>query len=215
MLSQLNRIYTRQPPHSEFWAGTNSASDAAEQPGAQMVGAHALMLENGKRVEALVLENGERVEALFEVGGKKQWFGGVVVVKNAGTGSYHVKFDDEEESDFTGDKHASLAFDCAGDDSDLCYPGDDPEFRRESWPWADWLKLYLPDLLLTVYRAARRNASLSHTLYFDQLQNPEHFLDSVLEFHHSNFCDVRILRFEEADTASSAGTPAQTKRRRS
>ena len=105
-------------------------------------------------------------------------------------------------------------FDCAGDYSDLCYAGDDTEFRRESRPWADWLKLYLPDLLLTVYRAARRNASLSHTLYFDQLQNPEHFLDSVSEFHHSNFCDVLILRFEEADTASSAGTPAQTKRQR-
>ncbi len=96
----------------------------------------------------------------------------------------------------------------------LCYAGDDTEFRRESRPWADWLKPYLPDLLLTVYRAARRKASLSHTLYFDQLQNPEHFLDSVSEFHHSNFCDVRILRFEEADTASSAGTPAQTKRQR-
>ena len=112
-------------------------------------------------------------------------------------------------------------------DSDFCYAGDDPEFRRESYPWADWLKLYLPDLLLTVYRAARRNTSLSHTLYFDQLQNPEHFLDSLSEFHHSNFCDVRILRFEEADTASSAkgprseadtassaGTPAQKQRRR-
>ena len=105
-------------------------------------------------------------------------------------------------------------FDCACDDSDLCYAGNDPDLRRESWPWAAWLKLYLPDLLLTVYRAARRNASLSHTLYFDQLQNPEYFLDSVSEFHHSNFCDVRILRFEEADTASSAGTPAQTKRQR-
>ena len=107
-------------------------------------------------------------------------------------------------------------FDCACDDSDLGYAGDDPEFRRESWPWAAWLKLYMPDLLLTVYRAARRDASLSHnqSLYFHQLQNPERFLDSVSEFHHSNFCDVRILRFEGADTASSAGTPAQTKRQR-
>lgn len=110
---QLNRIYTPQPPHSESWAGANSASDAAEQPVAQKVGAQALVLENGKRAEALVLENGERVEALFEVGGTKvtkQWFGGVVVAKNPDTGSYHVKFDDEEEGDFTGDNHASLAF---------------------------------------------------------------------------------------------------------
>ena len=107
---QLNRIYTPQPPDSESWAGANSASDAAEQPVAQKVGAQALVLENGKRAEALVLENGERVEALFEVGGKKQWFGGVVVKKNADTGSYHVKFDDEEEGEFTGDNHASLAF---------------------------------------------------------------------------------------------------------
>ncbi len=112
-MSQLNRRYAPQPPHSESWAGTNSASDAADQPVAQKVGAQALVrLENGKRVEALVLENGERVEALFEVGGKKQWFGGVVmaVVKNADTDSYHVKFDDEEEGDFTGDNHVSLAF---------------------------------------------------------------------------------------------------------
>ncbi len=107
---QLNRIYTPQPPHSEFWAGANSASDAAEQPVAQKVGAQALVLENGKWVEALVLENGERVEALFEVGGKKQCFGGVVVVKNADTCSYHVKFDDEEEGDFTGNNNASFAF---------------------------------------------------------------------------------------------------------
>ena len=110
MLLQLNHIYTRQPPHSDVWAGTNSASDAAEQPGAQMVGAQALVLKNGKRVEALVLENGERVEALFDVEGKKKWFGGVVVVKNAHTGSYHVKFDDDEESDFTGVNYASPAF---------------------------------------------------------------------------------------------------------
>ena len=91
-----------QPPCSEFWASTNSASDAADQPVAQNVGAHAL-----------VLEIGDRVEALFEVGGTKvtkQWFGGVVVAKNPDTGSYHVKFDDEEEGDFTGDNRASLAF---------------------------------------------------------------------------------------------------------
>jgi hypothetical protein len=68
------------------------------------------VLENGKRAEALVLENGDRVEALFKVGGKRQWFGGLVVEKNADTGSYHVKFDDEEEGEFTGDNHASLAF---------------------------------------------------------------------------------------------------------
>ena len=110
-MSQLNRRYAPQPPHSESWAVTNCASDAADQPVAQKVGAQALVrLENGKRAEALVLENGERVEALFEVGGKKQWFGGVVVKKNADTGLYHVKFDDEEEGDFTGDNYASLAF---------------------------------------------------------------------------------------------------------
>jgi hypothetical protein len=88
-LSQLNRRYAPQQRHSEFCAGTNSASNAADQPVAQKAGAQALVLENGKRVEALELENGERVEALFEVtpGGQKQWFGGVVIVKNAGTGN--------------------------------------------------------------------------------------------------------------------------------
>ena len=165
--------------------------------------------------EALVLDIGERVQALFDEEGTKTWYSGVVVAQNADTGSYHVKFDDGEEGDFQGDNHAPLAslLDCAGrsDNSDLCYAGNDADLRRGSWPWAAWLELYLPDLLLTVYRVARRNASL---LYLHQLQNPWNFLDEVSEFHHSNFCDVRVLRFQEDDAVSSAGTPAQTKRRR-
>jgi hypothetical protein len=165
--------------------------------------------------EALVLVIGERVQALYDEEGTKRWYSGVVVAQNADTGSYHVKFDDGEEGDFQGDNHAPLALllDCAGrgDISDLCYAGNDADLRRGSWPWAAWLELYLPDLLLTVYRVARQNAS---PLYLHQLQNPEHFLDEVSEFHHSNFCDVRVLRVEEDDAVSSAGTPAQTKRRR-
>ena len=169
--------------------------------------------------EALVLVIGERVQALYDEEGTKRWYSGVVVAKNADTSSYHVKFDDGEEGDFQGDNHAPLAslLDCAGrgDISDLCYAGNDADLRRGSWPWAAWLELYLPDLLLTVY--------------MHQLQNPKHFLDEVSEFHHSNFCDVRVLRFEEdlrdaltedlrdeedlRDAVSSAGTP-QTKRRR-
>jgi hypothetical protein len=180
--------------------------------------------------EALVLVIGERVQALYDEEGTKRWYSGVVVAQNADTGSYHVKFDDGEEGDFQGDNHAPLAslLDCAGrgDISDLCYAGNDADLRRGSWPWAAWLELYLPDLLLTVYRITRQNASL---LYLHQLQNPEHFLDEVSEFHHSNFCDVRVLRFEEdlhdaltedlrdeedlSDAVSSACTP-QTKRRR-
>jgi hypothetical protein len=93
----------------------------------------------------------------------------------------------------------------------FAYAGNDADLRRGSWPWAAWLELYLPDLLLTVYRVARLNAS---PLYLHQLHNPENFLDEVSEFHHSNFCDVRVLRVEEDDAVSSAGTPAQTKRRR-
>jgi hypothetical protein len=167
--------------------------------------------------EVLVLDIGERVQALFDEEGTKRWYSGVVVAQNADTGSYHVKFDDGEEGDFQGDNHVPLAslLDCAGrgDNSDLCYTGNDADLRRGSWPWAAWLELYLPDLLLTVYRVARQNAS---PLYLHQLQNPEHFLDEVSEFHHSNFCDVRVLRFEkdDRDALSSAGTPAQTKRRR-
>ena len=110
VLSQLKRKFTEQPPHSKFWAGTNSESDAADQPEAQGNEVQALVLKNGKRVEALVLENGERMEALFDVEGKKKWFGGVVVAQNANDGLYHVKFDDDEEADFAGDNHASLAF---------------------------------------------------------------------------------------------------------
>ena len=99
VLSQLKRKFTEQPPHSKFWAGTNSESDAADQPEAQ-----------GNEVQALVLKKGDRVEALYDEAGTKKWFGGVVVAQNANDGLYHVKFDDDEEADFAGDNHASLAF---------------------------------------------------------------------------------------------------------
>jgi hypothetical protein len=99
VLSQLKRKFTEQPPHSKFWAGTNSESDAADQPEAQ-----------GNEVQALVLKKGDRVEALFDVEGSRKWFGGVVVAQNANDGLYRVKFDDDEEADFAGDNHASLAF---------------------------------------------------------------------------------------------------------
>ena len=100
MLSQLNRIYTLQPPDSQRWARTSSESDAADvdQPVAQ-----------GNAARPLVLQIGERVEALFDVEGSRKWFGGVVVAQNANDGLYRVKFDDDEEADFTGDNHASFA----------------------------------------------------------------------------------------------------------
>ena len=100
MLSQLNRIYTLQPPDSQRWARTSSESDAADvdQPVAQ-----------GNAARPLVLQTGERVEALFEVEGSRKWFGGVVVTQNANGGSYKVRFDDGEVLDFTGDNHASFA----------------------------------------------------------------------------------------------------------
>ena len=165
--------------------------------------------------EALVLNIGDSVQALFDEEGTKTWYSGVVIAQDVETGSYHVRFDDGEEGDYQGDNHAPLSslFGCAGcaNHFDLAYAGNDADLRRGSWPWAAWLELYLPDLLLTVYRVARLNAS---PLYLHQLHNPENFLDEVSEFHHSNFCDVRVLRVEEDDAVSSAGTPAQTKRRR-
>ena len=214
MLSQLNRVITAQPPDVKRWA-KGGESEPADKPAEQGVGtAQAPEHAPVGSAQAPLLAIGERVEALYDEAGTKKWFGGVVIAQNA-DGSYRVKFDDGEEADFQGDNHAPLAllFDCAGrgDNTDLCYAGNDPDLRRGSWPWAAWLELYLPDLLLTVYRVARLT---SNPLYLHQLQNPEHFLNEVSEFRHTNFCDVRVLRFEEDDAVSSAGTPAQNKRQR-
>lgn len=98
MLSQLKQIYTSQPPDPARWAGTTSGAADLDQPVALV------------EAETLVLDVGARVEALFEDSGAKKWFGGVVVALNANDCSYHVKFDDGEEGDFTGNKHSSLAF---------------------------------------------------------------------------------------------------------
>ena len=105
MLSQIDRVYTKQPPEVKRWA--KGGETEAEQGG-----------------EALVLDIGERVQALFDEEGTKTWYSGVVVRQDVETGSYHVRFDDGEEGDYQGDNHAPLSslFDCAGcaNHYDLC-----------------------------------------------------------------------------------------------
>jgi hypothetical protein len=209
VLSQLDRKYTTQPPDVRRW--TKGESEAADQPAEQ----------GGVTKPLLVLDIGDRVEALFDIdhGTGREWFGGVVVQVDSAqkdgvpVPQYRIHFDDGEKCDIPGDKTRSV-LDCDCDNSDIRCAGDDRDLRQESGPWASWLQLYLPDLLLTVYQAARRNASLSNPVYFDQMQNPENFVDKDKEFHHSNFCDVLVPRFKEDDALSHAGTPAHTKRRR-
>jgi hypothetical protein len=148
---------------------------------------------------------GTRVECLFkdtedpsEVG---VWYAGTVNSQNT-NGTWKIKFDDEDEGDFKAD---------------------DPDLRLASGPWATWLDTYLPNLLISAYRAARRDPYQVKMRFFDMLQNPERFdaaavADSAAEFQPSNFCDVAVLPdivdLCDDDAASVVVTPARNKRRR-
>ena len=138
---------------------------------------------------------GTRVECFFKNSEKDsngEWYAGKVTsqIKN---GSWRIKFDDGEEHNFEGD---------------------DPDLRLEtSGPWATWLDAYLPDLLLSAYRAARRTPTQLEMRFFNMLQNPEQFGDSA-EFQPRNFCDVVSLcdvvnLCNEDDAVSIAETPAK------
>jgi hypothetical protein len=117
---------------------------------------------------------GMKVEGFFKIPGASadtagDWFHGNITSQNA-DGTWHVTFEDGDEGD---------------------YKGLDDDLRLASGPWESWLDAYLPDLLISAYRAARRDPSRMHKL--EPVLNPE------------KFCS-----FEDA--LSSAGTPGQAKR---
>ena len=145
---------------------------------------------------------GTRVECLFkdtedpsEVGA---WYAGTVKSQNE-SGSWKIKFDDGDEGDFQAN---------------------DPDLRLEDGPWATWLDIYLPNLLISAYRAARKEPYKVEIRYFYMLQNPEDFeaiVTDSAEFQPRNFCDVAVLPDVVDlcdDAVSVAETPAKKNQRR-
>ena len=151
---------------------------------------------------ATKIAEGTRVECLFkdtedpsEVGA---WYAGTVKSQNE-NGSWKIKFDDGDEGDFQAN---------------------DPDLRLEDGPWATWLDIYLPNLLISAYRAARKEPYKVEIRYFNMLQNPEDFeaiVTDSAEFQPRNFCDVAVLPDVVDlcdDAVSVAETPAKKNQRR-
>jgi len=152
------------------------------------------------------IAEGTRVECLFkdpeESADAGAWFAGVVESQNE-DGSWKIKFDDGDQDNFMAD---------------------DPDLRLESsGPWATWLDTYLPGLLLSAYRAARRNPYQFEMRFFDMLQNPEqHAAFDSAEYQPRNFCDVVGLcdvvnlcddDISIAETPAKASNPERKRRR--
>ena len=151
---------------------------------------------------ATQIADGTRVECLFkntedpsEVGA---WYAGTVKSQNE-NGSWKIKFDDGDEGDFQAN---------------------DPDLRLEDGPWATWLHIYLPNLLISAYRAARKEPyRFAEIRYFNMLQKPEEYADVTdsAEFQPRNFCDVAVLPDVVDlcdDDDSVAETPAKKNQRR-
>jgi hypothetical protein len=186
---QGGRAYTSQPPDFELW-------------GAKLVGesSHGLArdgLDQGRSLAAGApkIDVGTKVECLFKdpevPSDDGKWYSGTVESRNE-NGTWKIVFEDGDEGDFAAD---------------------DPDLRLEaSGPWAIWLDAYISDLLLSAFRAYRRNPWQVEAQCFSMVQNPEMFDDSS-EFQPRNFCDVaRLCDVVDLcdDTASASETPAKT-----
>jgi hypothetical protein len=149
---------------------------------------------------------GTQVECLFKDPNKPsevgRWYAGIVKAKNKDE-TWKIKFEDGDEGDFKAD---------------------DPDLRFPPGPWATWLDIYLPNLLISAYRAARKEPYQVLMQFFDMLQNPEKFdaaaVTDSAEFQPRNFCDVAVLPDivdlcdGDDDAFSVAETPSRNKRRR-
>ena len=153
---------------------------------------------------ATEIAEGTRVRCLFkddteEPSDNGKWYLGTVKSQNE-NGSWKITFEED------------------GDEDD--FNANDPDLRLASGPWATWLDIYLPNLLISAYRAARREPYQVEIRYFNMLQNPEQFeaiMTDSAEFQPRNFCDVAVLpNIVDLcdDDASVAETPARNKRRR-
>jgi hypothetical protein len=188
---QGGRAYTSQPPDFELWGakllGESSqglARDGLDHGTGKSLAAGAPKIDVGTKVECLFKDP----EVPSDDG---KWYSGTVESRNE-NGTWKIVFEDGDEGDFAAD---------------------DPDLRLEaSGPWAIWLDAYLSDLLLSAYRAYRRNPWQVDVQYFSMVQNPEKFDDSS-EFQPRNFCDVaRLCDVVDLcdDTASASETPAKT-----
>ena len=164
--------------------------------GLALAGTGGLDQGRGLAAGAPKIAEGTRVECLFkdpeESADAGAWFAGVVESQNE-DGSWKIKFDDGDQDNFMAD---------------------DPDLRLESsGPWATWLDTYLPGLLLSAYRAYRRDPYQVEPRFFSMVHNPEQFCDSAdSEFQPRNFCDVvRLCDVVNLcdDAESIAETPAK------
>jgi len=186
---QGGRTYTTQPPDFEIWG--------AKLVGESSQGLARDGLDQGKSLaaDAPKIDGGTRVECLFKdpevPSDDGEWYPGTVESQNE-NGTWKIKFDDGDVENFAAD---------------------DPDLRLEaSGPWAIWLDTYLFDLLLSAYRAYRRDPWQVKAQCFDMVQNPEQF-DESSEFQPRNFCDVaRLCDVVNLcdDAASASETPAKT-----
>ncbi len=188
-------MFVSAPQRREY---TSPPPDVAQWNGAELEGGD----QPGVAVATKIAE-GTRVECLFkdpeEPSDVGKWYTGTAISQNE-DGSWKIKFEDGDEDNFKAD---------------------DPDLRLASGPWAIWLDTYLPKLLLSAYRAARRGLSQVDVRFFDMLQNPERYVETVTEsaeFQPRNFCDVvrlcDVVDLSCCDDADSvAETPAKMRRR--
>ena len=164
---QVHRKFTVQPPDHNIWGVSSSASED----------------DSGEGQESFDLRPavGMRVEGFFKYSSQGEetpgrWYAGKITSQNE-DGSWHVDFEDGDDGDYEGLK--------------------EDELRLASGPWESWLDAYLPDLLISAYRSARRDPARFDKRRLELVHNPE-------KCCHGNDA-----------AASCAGTPAtQVKRRR-
>ncbi len=194
------RIFTEAPPDREVWADTIHDFDAhgKEQP---KIG--SWMLET-KGPPSQKLSPGARVKALFEHPSGPQYYLGVVQHQNE-DGSWVVLFEDGEAHNFFEDD-PDLDVVLADSDLPKGPPvpspvqpepnkvtgrkrrrpmSPEPNLKQSAvviaspsgpGPWETWLETYLPDLLLSSYRAYRRDPSKAAKPPLDPILTPENFL---------------------------------------
>jgi hypothetical protein len=208
--------YTEQPPDFQFWGSSGTDSEEPE-PDTNMPlwwndYRRVPMPAIGGRLEALFYPVDD---PKGEFGSPGEWFPGTIVGFSADKRTCNVLFDDGERTTFP---YSDIEFfndvrmlsspedkiEYMGGRFKLCRmqaPRLDPEeggFGKAGslrpstgpGPWETWLKTYLPDLLLTIFRAAR----------LDPAQVNKELLDK--------------LKYFDDDGISDADTPAQPKRAR-
>ena len=209
-LQSLIPKYADQPPDVDSWGPSGSLDPETDnlRPGWWREWGHCPVPSKGARFEAKFFPNGDP-DGLN--GSPGDWYLGTIEKVDDVTAEprlCHVLFDDGERTTYPFSDFIIL------NDVRLIsspeeriekvrgiariYAGKDPREERSGLsmgpgPWETWLKTYLPDLLLTIFRVAR----------LDPVQVDKRLLDAL---KYPLSCDD--------DVVSDAGTPAQPKRAR-